>query len=270
MLKLAANLSTMFGEGPLESRFAMAAECGFKAVEMQFPYALGSARLARLLRENGLELALFNAPAGDIAGGERGLAIEGGQRFAASIETALEYAAATGCTKVHVMIGNGVPGDRATMTRAAASIATAAPQFVAQGVDVLLEALNPHDQPAYAVPSLAHAEELRQMIGQPNVMLQLDAYHAARNGEDPLALLARHASHIGHIQLADPADRGEPDSQLMRSFLMELSALEWVGFVGCEYNPRGETAAGLDWAKPFGLGLPESMMREPKGPVANG
>src|SRR5882757_598277 len=104
MLRLAANLSTMFADAPLEARFAHAAAAGFQAVEIQFPYAITPQRLVELLSDNGLELVLFNAPAGDIAAGERGLVLEGGPRFDAAITTALDYVEATGCQLVHVMV----------------------------------------------------------------------------------------------------------------------------------------------------------------------
>ena len=39
MLKLAANLSMLFGENPPLERFSLAARAGFNAVEMWFPYA---------------------------------------------------------------------------------------------------------------------------------------------------------------------------------------------------------------------------------------
>ena len=38
MIRLAANLSTLFREHPFEERFAAAAACGFQYVELQFPY----------------------------------------------------------------------------------------------------------------------------------------------------------------------------------------------------------------------------------------
>src|SRR5690242_19140572 len=104
MLRLAANLSTLFTEQPLEARFAAAAAAGFRAVEIQFPYELAPARLRERLRESGLELVLFNGPPGDPSRGERGLAGLPGREadFRAGIERALEYAAATGCPRLHV------------------------------------------------------------------------------------------------------------------------------------------------------------------------
>ncbi len=256
MLRLAANLSTMFADAPLEARFAHAAAAGFQAVEMQFPYAIAPLRLVELLSDNGLELVLFNAPAGDIAAGERGLVLEGGSRFDAAITTALDYMEATGCRLVHVMVGNGPAGHQADLVRAAATIAGAAQRFAPFGAQLLLEALNPKDQPDYCLPSLAAAETLRLLAGEPNIRLQFDAYHAARSGGDPVALLAAHAGHTAHIQLADAADRGEPDSPQMQAFLAAVEGMDWPGFVGCEYRPRGDTVSGLGWAIPHGLRVP--------------
>src|SRR5512139_1914509 len=107
MLRLAANLSTLFTELPLEARFDAAAASGFRAVEIQFPYALPPARLRSLLVQAGVGLALFNAPPGDAARGERGIASLPGREaeFRASIERALEYATQSGCRHVHVMAG---------------------------------------------------------------------------------------------------------------------------------------------------------------------
>src|SRR5579862_7901270 len=103
MPKFAANLSTMFGEVDFLDRFALARAAGFRAVECQWPYAHGLDAVARRLEENGLELVLFNLPAGDVAAGERGLASLPGrdQEFAASVEQGLAWAARLGCTRLN-------------------------------------------------------------------------------------------------------------------------------------------------------------------------
>ncbi|MFD2498507.1 hypothetical protein ACFSTI_06195 [Rhizorhabdus histidinilytica] len=67
MIRIAANLSTLFADLPIEARFEAAARAGFAAVEMQFPYAWPARHIAALLAANGLTLALINAPAGDFA-----------------------------------------------------------------------------------------------------------------------------------------------------------------------------------------------------------
>ena len=74
MPRFAANLSMMYVEHDFLDRFAAAAADGFEAVEFLFPYDFEPAEIASRLADNGLQQVLFNAPPGDFAGGERGIA----------------------------------------------------------------------------------------------------------------------------------------------------------------------------------------------------
>jgi hydroxypyruvate isomerase len=62
-------------------------------------------------------------------------------------------------------------------------------------------------------------------------------------------LLAR----IGHIQLADVPGRQEPGTgELNFDFLLRhVDRLGYSGWIGCEYNPAGDTVEGLKWARPY-------------------
>ncbi|MGC2039153.1 TIM barrel protein, partial [Paraburkholderia caledonica] len=107
MPRFAANLSMMYNEHAFLDRFAAAATDGFKAVEFLFPYDFRAAEIKARLDANGLTQALFNAPPGDWASGERGIATLPGREdeFRRSIETALDYARVIGNRKLHVMAG---------------------------------------------------------------------------------------------------------------------------------------------------------------------
>nr|HRO60728.1 TIM barrel protein [Burkholderiaceae bacterium] len=107
MPRFAANLSTMYTELPFLQRFDAAAKDGFPAVECQFPYEKPPAEVAAALRGAGLEQVLINAPAGNAAAGERGLAsLPGREReFDAALDRAIEYAQALDCSRVHLMAG---------------------------------------------------------------------------------------------------------------------------------------------------------------------
>ena len=72
MPKLAANLSWIYQEVPFLQRFGAAAQHGFKAVEILFPYEAPAADIAAELKKHKLTQALFNLPAGDASKGERG------------------------------------------------------------------------------------------------------------------------------------------------------------------------------------------------------
>ena len=114
MPRFAANLSMLYPEHAFLDRFAAAAADGFKAVEYLFPYEHDPAELARRLQAQGLEQVLFNAPPGDFAAGERGIACLPGREdeFRAGIATALGYAQALACPRVHVMAGLVPPESR--------------------------------------------------------------------------------------------------------------------------------------------------------------
>ena len=84
MPRFAANLSFLYTDLPFPERFAAAARDGFRAVEYLFPYEHEVETLARLLKENGLQQALFNAPPGNWEAGERGLAALPGREAASN------------------------------------------------------------------------------------------------------------------------------------------------------------------------------------------
>ncbi len=109
----AANLTMMFNEWAFLDRFDAAADAGFAAVEYLFPYEAAPEAIAERLARNNLQQALFNLPPGDWAAGERGIAALPG-RFDAlkvDVERALDYAAATGVKRLHLMAGLADPHD---------------------------------------------------------------------------------------------------------------------------------------------------------------
>ena len=74
MSRFAANLSMLYPQHAFIDRFAAAAADGFAAVEYLFPYEHPASELAEQLTAHGLQQVLFNAPPGDFAQGERGIA----------------------------------------------------------------------------------------------------------------------------------------------------------------------------------------------------
>ena len=61
-LKFAANLSLLFTEASsLESRYALAKEAGFKAVECQFPYEIPLEKLVAAKESSGLTHVIINS-----------------------------------------------------------------------------------------------------------------------------------------------------------------------------------------------------------------
>src|SRR2546428_10665856 len=71
MPRFCANISMLFKEVEFPERFDAAARAGFKAVEIQFPYAWDKGRLTQIARRAGVEVVLINMPAGGPGKGDR-------------------------------------------------------------------------------------------------------------------------------------------------------------------------------------------------------
>lgn len=257
MLRLAANLSTLFTELPLEARFEAAARAGFRGVEIQFPYELAPARLRSLLAGAQLQLALFNAPPGDAARGDRGLAGVPGREaeFRASIERALDYAAASACRRIHVMAGL-VPREEDRSRHQATlrdNLAVAAELAGDAGVTLMLEPINRRDVPAYLMNDTRLALELVEALRPADVALQFDFYHQQILAGDLARRFAELLPVIGHVQLADNPGRHEPGTGEINYpwLLSQVEASRYDGWVGCEYSPLAGTADSLGWARPW-------------------
>jgi len=259
MPRFAANLSMMFNEVPFLDRFERAAIVGFKAVEFLFPYDHPAEEIATRLKRFGLVQALFNAPPGDWAMGERGTALFPNRQseFVAGIEMAIAYAKALDCRKLHVLAGI-VPAD-ADMAVAEATYVSnlqlAADRAAAEGLSVLIEPLNPHDMPGYFLMSFAQARDILAKVARPNVKLQLDLYHRQMTAGRLADSTREFWPLVGHIQIAGVPGRNEPDvGEINYPHLFELiDSLGYDGWIGCEYRPKAATAAGLGWAKPYGI-----------------
>jgi hydroxypyruvate isomerase len=257
MLRLAANLSTLFTEQSLEGRFDAAAAAGFRAVEIQFPYELSPARLQGLLRQSGLQLVLFNAPLGDAARGERGLAGLPGREaeFHASIARALDYAAAGECRRIHVMSGLRLHGmDRAAqLATLQDNLARAAELAASAGVTLLLEPINAVDVPGYLMGDTTTALDVMSALARPNLALQFDFYHQQIMAGDLARRFSSLLPRIAHLQLADNPGRHEPGTGEINYpwLLAQVAASAYEGWVGCEYFPSRDTASSLAWARAY-------------------
>ncbi|MGM9487548.1 2-oxo-tetronate isomerase [Ideonella sp. YS5] len=260
MPRFAANLTTMYGELPFLERFGAAAADGFDAVEAQFPYDHPAAEMVARLAQHGLQQVLINAPAGDWAAGERGLACLPGREAECreGVERALLLAEALACPRVHLLAGvapAGEPRSRLLDTYLA-NLEHGARLAAGAGRELLIEPINAREMPGYFLQRQAEAHEIVQRVGAPNLKVQMDLYHLQVSEGDVATKLRLYlpTGRVGHLQIAGVPERQEPDiGELNHAYLFDLiDELGWPGWVGCEYRPRrggepGGTSSGLGW-----------------------
>lgn len=257
MPRFAANLSMMFNEVPFLERFAKAAACGFEGVEFLFPYAFDADDIAAELRRHGLSQALFNLPPGNWDAGERGLAALPGREaeFRESVDTALRYAEALDCPRLHAMAGLVPEGASRETLRGVylENLRFAARRLAEHGRTLLIEPINTRDMPGYFLNHQAEGHAILAELNEPNVKVQMDFYHTQIMDGDIWKTYQRHRDGVGHIQIAGVPERHEPDSgEVNYPWLYErLDEDGYDGWLGCEYKPRGDTVAGLGWYRAY-------------------
>jgi len=237
----------MFHEWPFLDRLDAAADAGFALVECQFPYEARADAIASRLARTGLAMTMFNTPPGNLAAGELGFAAlpDRFETLAASVETALAYAAALDVEALHLLAGR--TGDDASARQAfRRNLAWAAERLDRQGITLLIEPVNARDNPGYFLTDLGAAEKAIRELALTNVRLQYDTYHRRTDGGAIAEEIQGLLPIVGHVQVSSPPDRGEPDEETV-AFLRLLDSLGYGGVVGCEYIPRTATLDTLGW-----------------------
>ncbi|MFF7023573.1 TIM barrel protein [Streptomyces klenkii] len=264
--RFAVNLSMLFTGLPLLERPAAAAAAGFGAVEMWWPWPETPTppdreldALRKALDDAGTRLVGLNFYAGRLPGPDRGaLSVPGVEsaRFRANLAVAAGFAASLGCTALNALYGNRVAGadPRAQDALALENLVRAAEAADRVGGQVLIEALNPAESPAYPLTGSAAAvavvDEVNKASGLGNARFLMDLYHLAKAGEDLAAAITAHGGTCGHVQLADAPGRGRPGTGALDvpDLLSRLDEAGYGGWVGLEYRGGGASGAGdFDW-----------------------
>jgi hydroxypyruvate isomerase len=257
MPKLAANLTTLYGELEFLDRFEAAARAGFRGVEYLFPYSYGTTQLVERLQQHGLTQVLHNLPAGDWAAGERGIACHPDRisEFREGVDRAIEYATALGCKQVNCLAGIAPAGVSAEKLQETfiGNLQFAADKLARARIRLLIEPINTRDIAGFYLSGTAQALEIMDAVVSENLWLQYDIYHMQVMEGNLATTIAKNLGRIAHLQLADNPGRHEPGTgEINYPFLFQfIDKLGYGGWIGCEYKPQTTTSAGLGWAKPY-------------------
>jgi hydroxypyruvate isomerase len=254
MPKLAANVSMLFPLLDFLDRFAAARAAGFRAVEYQFPYDHDAKEVARRVRDARLEVVLHNLPLGGNPKVERGIAcLPGREReFRDNVERGIEYALAAGCPRLNCISGIA-PADKEHVDVLVGNLRYAARKLGAAGLQLMLEPVSTRTVPGFILNRSQPAIDVLNAVGEGNAFLQYDLFHMQIMEGDLAATIERLLPRIGHMQIADVPARNEPGTgELNFDFLLHhIDGLGYSGWIGCEYNPRGDTVEGLKWARAY-------------------
>ena len=257
MLKFSANLTMLFKEVDFLDRFERASRAGFKGIEFLLPYEWEAAELVERLDKHGLEQVLFNLPAGDWAGGERGIACLPGREgeFQEGVGLAINYAKALRCSRLNCLVGitpKEAPPEKVRQTLVD-NLQFAATALGKENITLLIEPLNSQDIPGFYLVHTRDALQLMKEVSHSNIRLQYDIYHMQIMEGNLTKTILDNLPLIAHIQLGDNPGRHEPGTGEINfpNLFRFIDEAGYDGWIGCEYNPAGVTEDGLGWVKSY-------------------
>ncbi len=255
MTPLSANLGFLWHDRPLPDAIRAAKSAGFDAVECHWPYRHDTVAVKAALDETGLPMIGLNTIKGPRED-DAGLAAQSGREEEArrSIDEAFDYGAFVGAQGVHVMAGNvGEQTAEDCLGTFSRNLDYACDRAADNGMTVLIEPLNPYDNPGYALIGLDMATSLLQHVNRPELKIMFDCYHLQITDGDLLRRFRKARSMVGHVQFAGVPERGEPDRGEVAydRLLPAIVAAGFNGPFGAEYRPSGATDDSLGWMQAF-------------------
>jgi len=247
------HLDYILGSLPLAERFVAARKLGFDAVELPFPYAVPASDYASMLADNGLRQISIGAPACNYKGGEPGFSLTPSlkDQFDRSIDTVIAYAKTIWCRNVHLFAGPKAEevSEELAFATYCNNLREGADRLRAEGLRVVIEAVNSTDFRGYFMNRLDRVIEAIEEVDHDDVGVILDIYHASVNAEDPVEFLRSHGDRVVHIQLADFPGRHEPGTGEIDFDAFFAALRGYGGSIGLEYVPTRPIFEGVPLAE---------------------
>ena len=251
---LSVMLWTVFTGLPFEERLAKVAEAGYNSVELVGEYHAQNWSQADFARINAARKRLgirFDATAG-LANGVANPATR--DAFLAELRQALVPMETLSAPAMIVLSGNVVPGlsreeqhqaSIETLKRAAAMIEGR--QIDGQPVRLLLECIDPEENPKYFLASAAEAIDVVRAVNHPQVQFLYDLFHEQIAEGNLIEKLQKHIDVIGLIHVADVPGRHEPGTGEINyaNIYRKLAELHYHHVVAMEFMPTGDQVAAL-------------------------
>jgi hydroxypyruvate isomerase len=258
--KVSVMLWTVFDDLPFERRLEKVAEAGYRNVELVGEYEKWPQ--ANFYRANVTRKALgitFDCTAGL----KHGVSVPD-HRDALLVELrgALPIMEQLDCPSMILLSGNKVPGMPREMqhqscieTLKACAALVEGKSIDGQPVRLLLETIDPEENPQYYLTEIAEALEVVQSVGHPQVQLLYDFYHEQIAAGNLIEKLEKSIPHLGLVHIADVPGRHQPGTGEINyeNIFRKLSELNYTGMVAMEFLPSGDPVEQLRIAREAAL-----------------
>ena len=248
-------LWTVYQKLPFEQRLEKVAEAGYSAVELVEEYKNFSKEDFAKFRARKRELNLTV----DACSGISHSLCDAAQReaFLAEVRAKLPVLEELECRKLIILSGDKVPrqSHQQLHDNCVEGLKRAAEIAGAKNVGILLENIDPEENPKYFLTSVTEGFEIVRSAGAPNIQFLYDFFHDQIAEGNLLKKLDRNLEVIGVVHVADVPGRHEPGTGEINypNIFRKLGQLGFNGYVAMEFISEGETVAALRAAREMAM-----------------
>ena len=267
--KLSVMLWTVFTDLPFEQRLEKVAQAGYKNVELVGEYDRWTEADFSRANAKRKELGInFDCTAGL----KHGVSVpDHRQPLLDELRQALPVMEKIDCPNMILLSGNRVPAlPRDVQHRSCVDTLKAAADLVqgksinGQPVRLLLETIDPEENPQYFLTEIAEALEIVQETAHPQVRLLYDFYHEQIAAGNLIEKLEKSLPYLGLVHIADVPGRHEPGTGEInyQNIFRKLAELNYTGVAAMEFHPSGDPVTQLRAARNMALQAGVRRQRE--------
>ncbi len=249
--KVSIMLWTVFHGLPFEQRLEKVAEAGYHAVELVGEFRKWSAQDFRTYNRKKRALGItFDTTAGL----RHGIA-DPAQRpiFLAEFRKLMTIADKLECPRIIVLSGNRVPGLTRQQMHASCieGLKRAADLVQGKNIEILVENIDPEENPRYFLTSVAEGFEILRAVNNPQVRFLYDFYHEQIAEGNLIEKLEKNIDLVGVCHIADVPGRHQPGTGEINytNIYKKLVELNYNRYIAMEFHPTGDPLATLRTAR---------------------
>jgi hydroxypyruvate isomerase len=249
-------LWTVFTGMPMEDRLAKVAEAGYRNVQLVGEFRMWTdddyARVNAKRKSLGITFDATTAL-------KHGLVNPQDRNgFLADLKDALPVMERLECPTLIVTTGNTVPGlsrdeqHQSCIDGLKASIPLIEGKKInGQPVKIILENIDPEENPKYYLTSVAEGFEIIKAVDRPQVRFLYDLYHEQIAEGNLIEKIQKNLPYIAVIHVADVPGRHEPGTGEINfvNIYRKLIELKFDGTIAMEFKPTGDPIAMLRAAR---------------------
>jgi hydroxypyruvate isomerase len=238
---------------PFPQRLAKVAEAGYPAVELVGEYDRWSSADFARTRQQCHQLGILV----DACSGIDASLVDPAERetLLRQIRAKLPVLRELECSRLILLTGNVVPGLTHEQMRANCieALERAAELCTPQKIELLLENIDPEENPNYFLTSVAKGLEIIREVNHPGVKFLYDFFHEQISEGNLIAKLEQNLDLIGLVHVADVPGRHAPGTGEINyaNIFRKLGQLGYSRYMAMEFLPTGDVVSELRAAREF-------------------